>query len=221
MMAMRHIYRKRHLVFDLDGTLIDSAPDIARAVNGLMAELGLPELPVELARRMIGEGAPVFLKRALEWAGSDADPETLLERYATHYDANTRGLTTLYPGVIETLAALAEADCRFALCTNKPYRATLDVLEGFGLDRFFTAVVAGDSMAERKPSPEPLLEAIRMIGGDVASSVLIGDSAVDLATAMAARVPAIIIPSGYGMKPVEGALMVSDFASLPGVLARL
>jgi phosphoglycolate phosphatase len=220
-MATIRRFRKPHLVFDLDGTLIDSAPDIAAAINALFAELNLLEIPVAEVRRMVGEGAPIFLARALERAGSRLDPAELMARYAEHYIANTAGLTTLYPGVLETLAQLAEAGCRFGLCTNKPHRPTLDVLSVFGLDRFFGAVVTGESMDKRKPSPEPLLAALREIGGEPGNSVMIGDSVVDQATAVAAGVASIIIPSGYGMAPVTGGRTISDFLALPAALAEL
>ncbi len=220
-MAIIRRFRKPNLVFDLDGTLLDSAPDIAAAINALFAELGLAAVPVAQVRRMVGDGAPIFLARALERAGSRLDPAELMERYAEHYAANTSGLTTLYPGVLETLGELVALDCRLGLCTNKAHRPTLDVLSAFGLDHFFSAIVTGDSMAERKPSPEPLLAVVKELGGEPENSVMIGDSAVDLATAEAAGMTAIIIPSGYGMVPVTRALTIPDFVALPAALSGL
>jgi len=213
--------RKRYLVFDLDGTLIDSAPDISRALNALFAEIGLKPVPLAQTRRMIGDGAPVLLDRALQLVGGNYDAADLMARYAEHYVANTHGLTTLYPHVIETLNELTELGCIMGLCTNKPGRPTMDVLAAFGLDRLFGAIVTGDTMVNRKPDPEPLLEVIRQLGGKPSSSVMIGDSTVDQQTAAAAGIDAIVIPSGYGMIPVTGGLIAESFADLPRILAQL
>ena len=220
-MAGARTYRKKHLVFDLDGTLIDSAPDIASAVNALFSEIGVAPVGLEEVRRMIGDGAPVLLERALKLTGASQDASRLMARYAEHYAANTRGLTTLYPGVVETLNELASSGCRLGLCTNKPYLPTLDVLKGFGLDHLFGAIVAGDTMVERKPDPAPLLEVVRQLAGTPASAVMIGDSAVDLRTAEAASMDAIIIPSGYGMEPVRHSIMAESFKELPAILEWL
>lgn len=212
----RHI-----LVFDLDGTLIDSAPDIAAAVNALLAELDLPAVDVALIRRMIGDGAPMLLERALRHVGATHKAAELMPRFSVHYGENVVGLTTLYPDVAETLTALREAGCRLGVCTNKPIAPTRSVLAAFGLDALIEAVVGGDSMPQRKPEPEPLLAVIQALGGMPDSAVMIGDSAVDIACAEAAGVPAIIIPSGYGMVQPQASITASGFAELPSVIAGL
>lgn len=212
----RHI-----LVFDLDGTLIDSAPDIGAAVNALFAELGLPEVAVDLVRRWIGDGAPKLLERALAHVGARQTSAELFERFSIHYGENVVKLTTVYPDVPETLAALSDAGCRLGVCTNKPFKPTLAVLEAFGLHRHLGAIIGGDSLPQRKPQPEPLWEVIRRLGGEPPQAVLVGDSAVDLACAEAAGVPAIIIPSGYGMVAPEAPITAARFAELRDVLARL
>jgi phosphoglycolate phosphatase len=212
----RHI-----LVFDLDGTLIDSAPDIAAAVNALFAELDLPALEVPHIRRMIGDGAPVLLERALLHVGADHRAADLMIRFSVHYGDNAVNLTTLYPDVAETLRDLRAAGCRLGVCTNKPLAPTRAVLAAFGLDTLIEAVVGGDSMPQRKPAPEPLLAVIEALGGGPEDAVMIGDSAVDLACAAAAGVPAIIIPSGYGMAEVQAQVTAACFADLPTVIAGL
>lgn len=214
-------FRRHILVFDLDGTLIDSGPDITAAVNGLFAELDLPAIGVDLVRRMVGDGAPVLLERALAHVGSTLRAADLYDRYMEHYGENAVGLTTIYPGVEAALDELAQAGCRMGVCTNKPFAPTVTVLEAFGLARYFGAVIGGDSLPQRKPDPEPLRHVIRQLGGTPEEAVLIGDSAVDLACAEAAGVPAIIIPSGYGMTQPNAPVTIAGFAELAGALARL
>ena len=213
--------RRNTLVFDLDGTLVDSAPDIAAAVNALFAELSLPEVEVPSIRRMIGDGAPILLERALMHVGASHKAADLMARFSVHYGDNAVGLTKVYPQVTETLTALRAAGCRLGICTNKPIGPTRTLLAAFGLDTLIEAVIGGDSLPQRKPEPEPLLTVIEALGGTPDRAVLIGDSAVDLACAIAAGVPAIIIPSGYGMTEPKGAVMAASFADLPRVLAQL
>ncbi|HSE76241.1 MAG TPA: phosphoglycolate phosphatase [Dongiaceae bacterium] len=213
--------RRDILVFDLDGTLVDSAPDIAAAVNALFAELGLPPVELALIRRMIGDGAPVLLERALRHVGAAHKAADLMARFSAHYGENAVKLSTLYPGVAETLAALRAAGCRLGVCTNKPISPTHAVLAAFELNGLIEAVIGGDSMKQRKPQPEPLLEVIRALGGTPDRAVLVGDSTVDLACAEAAGVPAIIVPSGYGMTPPQGGIIADKFVDLPAVIGRL
>lgn len=212
----RHI-----LVFDLDGTLIDSAPDIGAAVNALFAELDLPEVELEAIRRFIGDGAPKLLERALAHVGSPLDAAELFPRFTVHYGENAVNLTTVYPEVDRTLSDLATAGCSMGVCTNKPLAPTLAVLEAFGLNRHFGAVIGGDSLPQRKPEPEPLWEVIRRLGGTPDQAVLIGDSAVDFACAQAAGVPAIIIPSGYGMAPPPAPVTARGFGDIAAILGKL
>lgn len=216
--------RKPHrttLVFDLDGTLVDSAPDVAAAVNALFAELGLPEVEVALIRRMIGDGAPVLLERALAHVGATRRAADLMPRFSVLYGENAVRLTTVYPEVMETLTELRGAGCRLGVCTNKPIAPTLSILAALGLDSLIEAVVGGDSLPQRKPAPEPLLAVIRTLKGTPEGAVLIGDSAVDLACAEAAGVPAVIIPSGYGMAEPKARITARSFAELPRVIAAL
>ena len=213
--------RRNILVFDLDGTLVDSAPDIAAAVNALFAELELPAMELALIRRMIGDGAPVLLERALLHVGATQTAAELMPRYSVHYSENAVGLTKLYPNVGETLTALHAAGCRLGICTNKPIGPTRAVLAAFGLDSMIEHVIGGDSLPQRKPQPEPLWNVIRALGGTPESAVMIGDSAVDIACAEAAGVPAVIIPSGYGMVPPQAKITAATFADLPRVIAEL
>jgi phosphoglycolate phosphatase len=213
---------KRHiLAFDLDGTLIDSGPDLAGAVNALFAELGLPAVALADIRRWVGDGAPILLERALAHVGARQSSAELFPRFTVHYGENAVKLTTVYPAVAETLAELAAAGCRMGVCTNKPLAPTLTVLKAFGLSRYFGAVIGGDSLPQRKPGPEPLLQVIAQLGGAVDQAAMIGDSAVDLACAEAAGIPAIIIPSGYGMEAPEAPITIGGFGELRATLERL
>ena len=209
------------LVFDLDGTLVDSAPDIAAAVNALFAELELPAVELDVVRSMIGDGAPVLLERALRHVGAAHKAADLMPRYSVHYSANAVGLTKLYPDVLETLTQLRASGCRLGVCTNKPIGPTRAVLGAFGMDALIEAVIGGDSLPQRKPEAEPLLNVIRTLGGTTETAVLIGDSAVDIACADNAGVPSIIIPSGYGMAPPQAKITAASFAELPGVIDAL
>ena len=213
--------RRSTLVFDLDGTLVDSGLDIAAAVNALFAELGLPPVDGAEIRRMVGDGAPVLLERALRHVGSDRKAADLMTRFSEHYGENAVKLTVLYPEVMETLTSLRAAGCRLGVCTNKPIGPTRSVLAAFGLDALMDSVVGGDSLPQRKPQPEPLLAVIRALDGTPDTAILIGDSAVDLACAEAAGVPAIIIPSGYGMVQPQATITAATFADLPRVIAEL
>ena len=213
--------RRNILVFDLDGTLVDSAPDIAAAVNALFAELNLPAVELALVRRFVGDGAPVFLERALAHVGADPKAADLMPRYLVHYGENAVGLTKLYPDVVETLTAMRAAGCRLGVCTNKPIGPTRAVLSAFGLESLIESVVGGDSLPRRKPDPEPLLHVNRALGGTTDRAALIGDSTVDLACAEAAGVPAIIIPSGYGMTQPQAKITAIGFSNLMSVIETL
>nr|WP_298686180.1 phosphoglycolate phosphatase [uncultured Dongia sp.] len=220
---------RRYLVFDLDGTLIDSAPDIADAVNDLLGELGKAPLALDAVKSMIGDGAPVLLQRALAVAGVAETAAELMPRFKILYEAASTNRTTLYPKVREILEEFRRQGRQLALCTNKPSAATQVVIDHFGMSALFQAIIGGDSLKERKPAKEPLLAAITGCGGDAAravdEAVMIGDSFTDLATAKAGGIPAVIIPSGYG-KPADRATQgdfyqIARFADLPAMLATL
>lgn len=193
----------RGIVFDLDGTLIDSAADLHAAVNAVMGARGLGAITLDQARGFIGHGAPVFVARAMRALGLPEDPalhedllDAFLERYETAYQ-----LTTVYSGVPEMLAGLAADGWAIGLCTNKPKRPAEAVLRHFGLDSSFRAVVGGDSLPQRKPDPAPLRRAIDDLRAT--SALYVGDSEVDAATASAAGVPFVLFTGGYRWSPIE------------------
>ncbi len=212
------------IIFDLDGTLIDSAPDIHAAGNAVLAAEGLPPVSESQSRSFIGNGARVFVER-LEHAGSGTnDPARttrmhrhFLERYETEH-----ALTRLYPGVDSALEALRGAGWHMAICTNKPCAPAHAVLAHFGLSSFFEAVIGGDSLPVIKPDPAPLRAAIDALGGGAV--VYVGDSEVDAATAVAARVPFALFTNGYRKTPVAQIThqrAFDDFQDLPAIARAL
>ena len=182
------------LVFDLDGTLVDSAPDLHAALNLMLRERGHPALSLLQVKRMIGDGVPALVARALAASGADQrDAAKALPRFLELYEANAIRLTRPYPKVPETLASLRRRGYRTAICTNKPQRATLAVLRGLGLDGFFAAVVGGDALPVRKPDSGHLLGTLAMLGVSADVAVMVGDGENDAAVAKAAGVPVILM----------------------------
>jgi phosphoglycolate phosphatase len=211
----------RHLIFDLDGTLVDSAPDLATALNGLLAEFGKPALAESTVRAMVGDGAGVLVQRGLQASGlGDADQPAALRRFLALYRDCLIDKTRAYPEVEATLERLQSEGHKLGVCTNKPYDPTQRILKALKLDRFFGAVIGGDSLPKRKPDPEPLLAAIEGLGGIAAKAVMIGDSANDVLCARAAGVTAILIPSDYGNPAEDADVKLMRFAELPDALAK-
>jgi len=215
------------VAFDLDGTLIDSAPEIAGAVNALLAERGRPTLALDAVTAMVGDGSAALVARAFAAAGGalDADGHRLaLARFLEIYEAWPADPAQVYPGVRETLAALAGAGLRLGLCTNKPERVTRAVLEAVGLARFFAAVAGGDTLPVRKPDPRHLAHVLDGLGVAPSRAAMVGDNAHDMSAARALGVPGIAVSYGYPRMPLAdlGAdALVDRFDEVPAALARL
>ena len=215
------------LLCDLDGTLIDSAPDLAAAVGELLARQGRPPLTVEAIKTMIGDGVPKLIERAFAATGG-APPAgelaALVSRYMPLYEARMTELTRPYPGAIETLRALKDAGWRLAVCTNKPEAPSRAIVAALGFDGLFEAVAGGDSFPVRKPDPGHLLGLLGRMGADPAVAVMLGDGQNDVLAAARAGLPAIVVAHGYGRVPVHelGAeVVIESFSELPGALAAL
>jgi phosphoglycolate phosphatase len=212
------------VAFDLDGTLADTAPDLAASLNHALAALGRPTVPAESVRHLVGHGARALLRRGL--ATSGPAPEALVDEgypifidfYAEHICDGTRP----YAGAEAALDALRAEGARLALCTNKPERLTRLLLDALGWSGRFDSVVGGDTLAVRKPDPAPLREAIARAGGGRAAFV--GDSITDADTARAAGLPFVAVSFGFRDRPVEalGAdAVIDEFARLAETLVRL
>jgi phosphoglycolate phosphatase len=213
------------LVFDLDGTLVDSAPDLRAALNEMLRERGRPPLSLPQVKRMIGDGAAALVARALAASGSDpADAASALARFIELYEAEAVRLTRPYPAVPETLAALRRRGYRMAICTNKPQHATIAVLEGLGLLALFDGIAGGDRFAVRKPDPGHLLGLVGAVGARAEAAAMIGDSEIDAAAARSAGLPLVLMRYGYARADLDslGAdALLDHFAELPNALDRL
>ncbi|MFB9149893.1 phosphoglycolate phosphatase [Roseovarius ramblicola] len=214
----------RAVVFDLDGTLIDSAPDIHAAANTLMARHGFAPFTPEDTRSFIGSGVPHFISCCLRARGRPGDAALRAQLIAEFIDLYETAvtLTRVYPGAAEALHALENAGFALGLCTNKPVTPARSVLAHLGLDGHFPVVIGGDSLTVRKPDPAPLQAAVAGLGArDV---VYVGDSEVDAETAARAGLPFALYTQGYRKGPVADmphARAFADFADLPGIVATV
>lgn len=210
------------IVFDLDGTLIDSRRDLADAANALIAEHGGQPLPVDTITAMVGEGAALLVRRALKAAGvGREDMGPALERFLELYDERLLIHTRPYEGTREALTALA-ARGPLGVLTNKPQRPTEAILKGLGLTPFFRWAIGGDTDLPRKPDPGGLRHLVALAGTTVADTVMVGDSAIDLRTARAAGTRVCLVRYGFGFRTVEGDLRGDELiAERPDDLVRL
>jgi phosphoglycolate phosphatase len=212
------------VAFDLDGTLADTAPDLAEGLNHALVALGRAPVPPPSVRHLIGHGGRALLRRGL--AASGEAPEELVELgypvFLEHYAAHICEGTRPFPGIEEALDRIERGGGAPAVCTNKSEALTMKLLDALGWRGRFAAVVGGDTLPVRKPDPAPLIEAIARAGGGRA--VFVGDSIVDADTARAAGVPFVAVSFGFSDRPVEalGAdSIIGDFADLAGALERL
>jgi phosphoglycolate phosphatase len=215
----------RLVMFDLDGTLVDSVPDLAAAVDCMLLALGRPAAGVERVREWVGNGARVLVRRAL--AGDidhssvhDSDAERGLELFMEAY-AESHALTTVYPGVAETLKWLKKKGVELALVTNKPERFVAPLLDEMKLGHYFPLIIAGDTLPQQKPDPAALLHVMHMTGVSRSEALFVGDSRNDVLAAKAAGVKCVALSYGYNHgRPVsdeDPALVVDDLRELlPG-----
>ena len=191
----------RLVMLDLDGTLIDTAPDLGYCLDRTLEALGRPAAGEAKVRRWIGNGIEALLRRALEEFRDEDGGEALLRRALAHfhalYAANTSTRSRLYPGVCEGLDHLEARGVTLTCITNKPDRHTRALLRDLGLSRRFALVVSGDTLARRKPAPDPLLHALAELRCRADESLLVGDSVNDVQAARAAGVPVVCMSYGY------------------------
>jgi len=219
--------RVETVVFDLDGTLVHSLPDIHVAVNAVLDAAGRRTLSEPETRAMIGGGARSLIVDAFAAtgaAGGDDEIDDCFARFLIEYEANPAQRSYPYDGVVACLEAFATRGLKLAVCTNKPERLTRLILCGLGLDRYFESIVAGDTLAVKKPDAAPVLEAIARAGGRAQTAVMVGDSATDAGAAKAAGLPFIVVSFGYSRLPTRslGADVVVDgFDALPAAIERI
>lgn len=213
------------LVFDLDGTLVDTAPDLRAALNEMLRERGRRVLSPSEVKRMIGDGVSALVARALAAGGADpAEVATALPRFLEIYEANPAQLSRPYAGVPETLAALRRRGYRLAICTNKPQQATIAVMRDLDLLQLFDGIAGGDRFPMKKPDPGHLLRLIAELGARPKTSAMIGDNENDAAAAHSAAVPFLLMRYGYAR--VDPDALAADarleqFSQLPAALERL
>jgi phosphoglycolate phosphatase len=214
-------------VFDLDGTLADTAPDLVATLNVILGREGLPALPLDEARNMIGHGARVLIERGLEAAGREMTPSRLDELYhafLAHYAEHLCVETQLFPGVVEALDALEAEGFRFAVCTNKVEAHSVRLLEALGIAHRFAAICGRDSFPYVKPDPRHLTLTIKKADGLVSEAVMVGDSRTDIVTAQAAGVPVVAVTFGYTDIPLHGLgpdMVIGHFDDLPNAIGRV
>ncbi|GGF35190.1 phosphoglycolate phosphatase [Aliidongia dinghuensis] len=195
---------KQLILFDLDGTLIDSAGDLHDAVNRMLAALDRAPLTLTQVIGMIGNGVPTLVKRALAASpGAPVEHETAMIHFNRAYDAEPTRLTTVFPGVATTLELLAATGRQLAVCTNKHESSARHILGKLGLAQYFRHLIAGDSLPFRKPDPRVITETLSRLKLTTGDAVMVGDSEVDAATAAAAGVDFILMTYGYHHGPVE------------------
>ena len=210
------------LVFDLDGTLIDSARDLAESIGELLAGYGADPLPLSDVIAMVGEGAPILVRRALARAGLRAGPDDALAKFLHIYDRRLMNHTVAYSGVVEALGVALRRG-PLAVLTNKPLGPSIGILEALGLRGFFSRIIGGDSAYGRKPDPAGLLALQALAPGD--RLVMIGDSPADYRVAVNAGCPFVFARFGFGAlkfeAPPDTAYVIDHARELDSVLARL
>ena len=215
------------VVFDLDGTLVDTAPDLVATLNVVMAREGIPSVPFDAARNMVGGGARRMIEQALERAGRTVpqiDIERMFNDFIAYYAANIADHSKPFPGLTGALDLLAAQDCLFAVCTNKLEGLSRLLLDKLELSARFAAICGQDTFGVPKPDPEILRRTIRQAGGSLDRAVLVGDSATDINTARAAAVPVIAVDFGYTDTPVAQLgpdRVIGHFDTLPAAVFEL
>ena len=209
------------LILDLDGTLVDTVPDLAMSLNRLMRSRGLPEFSAAQTASMVGDGAAALVMRAFDARRSPMD-DSAIDDFLGDYGANAAIDSALYPDVAATLDRLLADRWRLAVCTNKPEAPARKLLAALGIADRFSSVGGGDSFPTRKPHPAHLLATLAAAGGTVDAAVMAGDHANDVNAARAAGIPCVFCSWGYGIAEMaRGAAIARQFSDLPEIAASL
>jgi phosphoglycolate phosphatase len=216
------------LIFDLDGTLVDTAPDLLGAMNAVLVAQGRKTVDPETLRHMVGFGAASLIRQAMAATGDPVAEDRLpklVDDFVAHYAAHIADASVPFPGVIETLTALKMQGVKMGVLTNKPHELALPLLDALDMSKFFGAIHGAGRFSYVKPDPRVFHHVVEELTGDAnAPAVMIGDSTTDAKTARAANVPVILLSYGYTPDPVEtlGADAVTDnFRDIPALAARI
>ncbi len=218
---------KKYVIFDLDGTLIDSVPDLCREISLFLNKHGRRALTESETVSIIGNGAAMMLRGAYKLTGEavgESEMPALLDAWVRQYADAEMSLTCAFPRVPETLERLKTDGFKLAVCTNKPHEPTLAILKKLDLAKYFDVVLDADALPVRKPRPEPLWEAVKRMGGTNDSAVMVGDSEADADAARNAGFPVVLLTYGYSHVPfdeIKPDALIDDFGDLPDVLKRL
>ena len=211
--------KKEIIVFDLDGTLINSAPDLCYALNQTLSEINIPEITLQEVMGYLGDGALELIKRGITKYSNinNFDTELLRSRFLEIYDNCLLNKTDFYPNVLQTLKDLKKMDFTLAICTNKPELLAKRIINGLNGSSFFDIITGGDTYEFRKPDPRHLINTILETGKKVEAAIMIGDSDNDINCAKKANIPSIAVNFGYSKVPVESLnpdLVMSDYINL-------
>jgi len=215
------------IVFDLDGTLVDTAPDLLLTLNTVLGEEGRDWIDAPHVRELVGRGARVMIEEGLKLTGAPgnkAQIDDLFDRFVDLYARNIDHLSRPFDGVVEALDRFAGAGARLGVCTNKREALSVDLLTKLDLIKYFPVVLGVDSLAVHKPDPAHLTQTIARLGGDETRAIMVGDSITDVKTAQAAGIPVIVVDFGYTEIPPQdlgGDALVSHYREIPEAVERL
>jgi len=212
------------IVFDLDGTLVDTAPDLTNALNDVLTRRGHAPVEAETIRACVGHGARIMIEEALRRTGANDDVDRMLAEFLVHYEVNIANDSRPFPGAVAALEALAAEGATLAVCTNKREHLSRKLLEQLDLARYFAGLAGRDTFAVSKPDPSHLTGVIALAGGNPYRAIMVGDSETDLRTAKAAGMPAILVSFGYAASPLGGVApeaVIDHFDELPARAAAL
>jgi phosphoglycolate phosphatase len=211
-------------VLDLDGTLVDTAPDLTHALNHVLIKRGLSPMPIEAVRSAVGYGARVMIEQSLRALCATGDIDEMLAEFLVHYEANIAADSRPFPGAIAALDGLAHTGARLAICTNKRESLSRKLLKELELEDYFASVAGRDTFPVSKPDPAHLTGTIALAGGRADCAVMVGDSHIDINTAKAAHVPIVWVSFGYASGPIDDLrpeAVIDHFDALPEQVFRL
>jgi len=212
------------VVFDLDGTLVDTAADLADAMNAVLVEAKRPPVPPAQVRHLVGRGARALIEAGFQANGAALPPDDVdrhVAHFLDHYARNLVKHTRPYDRAVEIASYLRAHGAKLGICTNKPHKLTMALLAGLGIAPLFDGVLGADAVKARKPDGRHVLDVIARMEGDVARAVMVGDSEVDVAAARGAKIPIVLVDHGYTAVPARdlgGDRVISEFTELPGAI---